>query len=421
MRRATALTALAALLLCAGSAWGYTLAELYYGSEIDPADGRSLAMGGAGLASADGVRGMAMNPALVAKVEGLQAGFTTMFINAEESRNVPVHDSFDGVIVDNSYALNSALYDRYIGAIAYRAPNADRWMPAVGLSYRPRLDMGYDYHVQYRDPDSQAEPEDRIIEDYYLTSDGGVDALTFSLGQTVMDDVHIGLGIDFLRGSFDVRERWEHPQDSEIEDAAAWSEFDDMSGTQVTLGVLVERFHRVDIACVYRSGYTLDGDYEIRGAMGDTSSGGFEYEYPSTFALGFEYHPRNEILTAVSFDVEFTQWSEFEDDLRGDPDFENTVVYRVGVEHGFYDDSYARFGFLYQPAYIDEGVTRTAFSAGLGLDILGVRVDMGGQIGVREYDIEDVRYDFVNEEFTAVDARVRETTSRATFTVVHTF
>jgi len=421
MRRATAAVTLVALLLMAGSAWGYTLAERLYGNEIAPADGRSLAMGGAGLASADGVRGMAMNPALVAKVEGLETGFSALFISAEESRNVPVHDSFDGVIVDNAYALNSALYDRYIGAIAYRPQNAGRWMPAIGVTYRPKLDMSYDYHVQYRDPDSQTEPADRIIEDYYLESDGGVNALTVSLGQTVVDDVHVGLGIDFLRGSFDVTERWIHPQDSEIEDAFSRSEYDDLSGTRMSLGLLVERFHRFDIACTYRSGYALEGDYEFNDALGDTTSGSFEYEYPSTFIIGLEYHPRNEILTAVSFDVEFSQWSEFEDDLRGDPDFENTIVYRLGVEHGFYDDSYARFGFLYQPAYIDDGVTRTAFSAGLGLDILGVRVDMGGQIGVREYDIEDVRYDFVNEEFTSIEAQVRETTTRATFTVVRTF
>jgi len=83
MRRATALTALLALLLTAGSAWGYTLAELYYGNEILPCDGRSLAMGGTGLASADGVRGMALNPALIAKVEGLQTGVSALFINAE--------------------------------------------------------------------------------------------------------------------------------------------------------------------------------------------------------------------------------------------------------------------------------------------------------------------------------------------------
>ena len=420
MRRATALTALLALLLTAGSAWGYTLAELYYGNEILPCDGRSLAMGGTGLASADGVRGMALNPALIAKVEGLQTGVSALFINAEEARNVPVHDSFDGVIVDNTYALNSALYNRYVLAAAYRSPSSDRWMPAVGVTYHPKRDMSYEYHVQYRDPDSQAEPEDKIIEDYFLDSEGGVDALTFTLGQTVVEDVHVGLGVDFMRGSFDVDERWVHPQDSEIEDAQSETSFDDLSGTQVTLGLLVERFHRLDVACVYRSGYTLEGDYEMSGAFGD-SSGGLEYEYPSTFAVGVEFHPRNEILTTVSFDVEYTQWSQFEDELRGDPDFEDTIVYRLGVEHGFYDDSYARFGFLYQPAYIDDGVSRTAFSAGLGLDILGLRVDMGAQIGVREYDIEDVRYDFVNEEFTSIEARVRETTSRATVTVVHTF
>jgi hypothetical protein len=114
-------------------------------------------------------------------------------------------------------------------------------------------------------------------------------------------------------------------------------------------------------------------------------------------------------MTTVSCDIELTQWSDFEDKTPGatQVELDDTVIYRLGVEHGFFDDTYARFGFAYQPSYADEDNTTAAFSLGLGLDVLGARIDIGGQVGLREYDIED--------------GRVRETTTLAMATVTHTF
>jgi len=118
-------------------------------------------------------------------------------------------------------------------------------------------------------------------------------------------------------------------------------------------------------------------------------------------------------MTTVSCDVEYTRWSEFKDDtLTDDPELNDTFTYRLGVEHGFFDDTFARFGFSYQPSYVDERNTTTAFSIGLGLDILGVRVDLGGQVGLREYAIEEEGLENV---------RVRETTTLAMMTLTHTF
>jgi hypothetical protein len=93
--------------------------------------------------------------------------------------------------------------------------------------------------------------------------------------------------------------------------------------------------------------------------------------------------------------------------MADDVKLDDTVEYRVGVEHQFYNRSHARFGFAYQPAYFDERTTRAAFSGGLGVDVLGVRLDVAGQIGVRQYDIDL--------------GRVRETTTLAMATLVHRF
>ena len=412
MRRFAGL--LAALLVATALASGasaFTYAEWQYGDVISTIDGRQLALGGAGLASADGARGAMLNPALVAKAEGLEVAVTAAAINTEESREIPLHDSFDGIIGYNTYAMNSALYDRYFGTIAYKPSGDFEWAPAVAIGYRPRLDMSYDYHVQYRDNDTQTEPMDRIKWDDYAIGEGGISAFTVALGQEVADEVYVGIGVDFLRGDYDVRHKRVFPTAAARDDSTTWAAYDDVSGTQFSIGVLVETLHRLDIAVVYRPGFELKGDYALTPAAEDTATEavacGFDYTYPDAIALGLEYHPRNELMTTVSFDVEYTRWSEFEDGLGENPDFDDTIEFRFGVEHSFYDKTSARFGFQYAPSYMDERYSRAAFSAGLGMDILGVRADIGGQIGLREYDIDE--------------GRIRETTMLGMATLTHRF
>lgn len=414
MQRVTVAIALLALLVLAGGASAYTYAEWRYGNVLPMYDGRSLGLGGAGIASSDGVRGMSLNPALLGKTEGIEVAVSGLVVGSEESREVPLHDSFDGVIGYNTFALNTAFYNHYGGGVAFKPAGEFEWAPTVAIGYRPRLDMNYTYHVQYRDPDFQTEPADKILYDYYAEGSGGVNAFTVALGQEVVPDVYVGLGIDVLRGDYDMGERWVYPPDSEEEDSSGRIEFNELAGTQFALGVLVEKMHRLDVGFVYRSGFTLEGEVYLREAGAEEgSTGSFDYEYPHSFALGFEYRPRNELRTSVSFDVEYTLWSDFKDTLlESDPDLDDTMIYRVGVEHSFFDNSLARFGFLYEPSYVDERSTRAAISVGLGLDILGVRLDLAGQVGVREYDAED---DDVE------DGRIRETTTLAMATVVHTF
>jgi hypothetical protein len=410
MRRLTAAVAVLVLLVLSSGAAAFTLAEWErYGYAVPAYDARALAMGGAGLAAADGARGLGFNPALLAKAKGVDVAVTGLVVLAEESRQTPLHDSFDGVIGYNTYAMNSGVYDRYSGSIAYRPELKLEMMPTIGIGYGTRIDMSYTYHVQYRDPDFQTEPADKVLYDYYVEGEGGVDALSVGLGQEVANDVYVGIGVDFLVGEHDVDERWVYPVDSEEEDAHSWARYKDMSGVRFTLGLQVETLHRLDVALVYRSGFDLEGDYMVRAAS-DTasSSGNFEHKYPGTLALGLRYRPRNELMTIVTCDVEYTRWSDFEDSmLDEDPELSDVVNYRLGVEHEFFDDTFARFGFAYGPSYADDGVTTSAFSAGLGLDVLGVRVDIGGQVGLREYDIED--------------GRVRETTTLAMATVTHSF
>jgi len=400
MRLTMTAAALAAVALCAGDASAYTFAGWQYGDAMPQYDARALAMGGAGLASADGARGANLNPALAAKTKGVEATLSLLGVVAEEARQAPLYDSFDGIIAYNTYAWNSKIYDRYVGTVAVRPGGCTDWAPAVAVGFRPRLDMSYGYHVQYRND------SDAIDYDSYLDGDGGVNAFSITLAEEVRPEVYVGLGVDFLRGTYDASARDVYPYSSEH--VVSTASFDDVSGTQVSLGVLVETLHRVDLALVYRSGFNLRGDYSLlpHGAE-EPVAGTFKHRHPDAIAFGVEYHPRNEIMTTVSFDVEYVRWSQFEDSMTDDVEMEDTVEYRVGVEHQFYNRSHARFGFSYQPAYFDNRITRAAFSGGVGVDVLGVRLDLAGQMGVREYDADL--------------GRLRETTTLAMATIVHRF
>ncbi len=421
MRRLTAATAVIAIVALAGSAGAFTLAEWErYGYAMSTYDARSLGMGGAGLAAMDGAAGMALNPALLGKTEGIDVALTGLLVLAEESRETPLHDSFEGVIGYNTYALSTEIYDRYVGAVAF-SPATEltdlEWAPVVAVGYGPRIDMSYGYHVQYRDPDFQTEPADKVLSDYYLEGDGGVNAFSVGLGQEVAPDVYVGLGVDFLRGDYTVSEREVFPADSDEENTGSYDDYDDVKGTRFTLGALFENLYRVDIAAVYRAPFTLSGDHSSRTVGSDDSStNSFEYDYPGELVVGLEYHPRNMLMTTVSCDVEYTRWSGFEDHtMPNDPELNDTFTYRLGVEHAFFDDTFARFGFSYRPSYVDKRNTTTAFSVGLGLDVLGVRLDLGGQVGLREYRIgDDIEHGIEN-------VRVRETTTLAMMTLTHTF
>ncbi|MEA3409716.1 MAG: hypothetical protein U9Q95_05140, partial [Candidatus Eisenbacteria bacterium] len=209
-------------------------------------------------------------------------------------------------------------------------------------------------------------------------------------------------------------EREVFPAGSDEEDTDSYDKYNSVTGTRFTLGALFENLYRVDIAAVYRAPFTLSGDYESRAVGSEASStGNFKHGYPGELAVGLEYHPRNLLLTTVSCDVEYTRWSEFTDNtLEGNPELSDTFTYRLGVEHGFFDDTFARFGFSYRPSYVDERDTTTGFSLGLGMDVFGVRVDLGGQVGLRDYDTDEEGLENV---------RVRETTTLAMMTLTHTF
>ena len=368
----------------------YTLQDRQYGDPMFSTNARLMAMGGAGATAASGAAAVAENPALLAWLEGWDVEVTPALVNSDEARSFPIHDSFDGVIAYNTFAKNTTLYDRYMGGAAMRM----NWSvePVVGVFYSTRYDMSYEYSEERRDRDSQVVPQDQVIARKTIESDGGVEAISGAVAATFLERAAVGFSIDYIFANVSGTEelRYAVSDSAEEFDYTHDVDWDGLSGVGFSLGLAVEAHPRVLVTATYQSEAKLEGDWEARyDNPGDTSdsteTADLSVTYPDRVTLGVRYKPRAELKTTLAAQADYTNWCDFEDSQVDDPGTRDTWTFRFGVEHTFYNDVSARFGFVYDEDYMTRGITSTGFAFGLGYPVRGVDIDFGGMIRTRDY------------------------------------
>lgn len=118
----------------------------------------------------------------------------------------------------------------------------------------------------------------------------------------------------------------------------------------------------------------------------------YSLTYPWEANLGVEYRPRSELQTRVYLETHFARWSR----LRAEPvdtslpKLKDVWEIRGGVEHIFFNQIPVRFGFLYQPSPFGHDMAISSFTFGTGFETKGMRIDLGGEMGNREYRQEDI-------------------------------
>jgi hypothetical protein len=373
----------------------YTLQNSRYGDPMFSTNSRLLGMGGAGVASS-GAASAVENPALLAWLEGWDVEITPAFVNSDEARSFPIHDSFDGVIAYNTYAKNTTLYDRYIGGVAVKLMTSVE--PAFGVFYSTRYDMNYCYHVERRDPESQSVPQDQVIARKTIESDGGIEAISGAAGVKVLDRVGLGVSVDYVFADVIGTEelRYAVSDSAEEYDYKHDAEWDFLDGIGFTIGVAGQPHPRVLVSMRYQSEVKLEGDWKAKydnpGTDEDsTAMASISVTYPDKVSLGIKYMPRAELRTTIAAQADYTNWSDLEDSIADDPGTEDTWTFRFGVEHTFYNDVSARFGFIYDEDYMDSEITSSAFTFGVGYPIRGVDFDFGGMVRTRDYRDGDNR------------------------------
>jgi hypothetical protein len=91
----------------------------------------------------------------------------------------------------------------------------------------------------------------------------------------------------------------------------------------------------------------------------------------------------------IEGNVIYTQWSEVGDVFTAGINLDDVYEWRIGVEHIFYNERPLRFGFLYRPSPVDEETSESAVTAGTGLRVAGLDVDIAAKVGWREYRASD--------------------------------
>ncbi|TPW13611.1 MAG: hypothetical protein FD129_1239, partial [bacterium] len=116
--------------------------------------------------------------------------------------------------------------------------------------------------------------------------------------------------------------------------------------------------------------FDTDWRYET---LADTTIGNDDVDYPGQIGLGVSLKPRNNPRTLFSLSAVRTFWA---DDLV-DPILEanstitttevrNTWDFHAGVEHTFYNNLPARFGFVYRELYAANDVDEAGVAFGVG-------------------------------------------------------
>ncbi len=128
-------------------------------------------------------------------------------------------------------------------------------------------------------------------------------------------------------------------------------------------------------------------------------------KYPGTLRAGLTYRPRNELATVFSVDVVRRFWEGIAADSYRTAAFisqsvpsANTWDVRFGLEHVFYNNVPARFGFRYLENYADPESNRSIFSGGVGYKAADYQIDV-----TLQYHRQTSRQAFIFDRTLPVD------------------
>ena len=382
-----------------------TLSQIYYGSAREFPNARALALGGSGLAGGLAVHGAMLNPALLATNEKQIQGSVSGYIYyLEEDRAYPYYDNFGGFVDFGNYVYNSNTYGDFTISTIVKLPVLAAYNFNLGLGINSLLDYNYDYLEEVRSTSFG----DALLGYNRINSDGIWREINLSVGFNLMPPLAFGLKLGFITGS--VSQQYEifpvdvaqnnngQKQMTETElnntpinvNLGGYyrlnPQFSIGASIKLPLTVKTENTFQIMTNLSYPGGGLLPPDQLVPGLEGSAgpydstaqSSYVRKLEYPLTLAVGLEYRFTNILEARINADFAYTFWSDFKDDLNSDLIFSDTYVFKVGLEHIFFDQLPFRVGFQYQPLKENRDYTRVVLTAGVGLIFDQFELDLSG-------------------------------------------
>ncbi len=263
-------------------------------------------------------------------------------------------------------------------------------------------------------------------------SEGSVSAYSLASGLSMPFHPEITIGASFnwyaqsLLNDYawKVKQRWEKDR---APLPPGWGEiietFDDFRGQNFTFGLLWDVYEKQEnlltLGLVYHTPFTAKVDGEKITSTRSTpkpifDSQSMDIDFPASLGAGLNYRISDKL--SVAFDVEWKEWSNFEQKDRDSgerksPIDKDTLAYRLGFEHLAFLESASesvlayRGGLFYEPRPVSnfpDPLEIYGFGAGLGWTVMDqFSLDFAYQYRWGDQDIGDIDYDLKEHFFIA--------------------
>jgi hypothetical protein len=372
------------------------LSRMKYGAENQYLSARSLGLAGTGVAGDDSYASVLLNPALAVYSESwlnMNAGLS--IYKLEEDRAFPYYDNFGGFVDYGSYVYNKYWYSQFYGVITCRLPFDNLLELSMATGVIPFQSFDYDYLEEVRSNFYG----DELLAYNHLTSKGILYAIPFNIafmpfnGSVLEQHVSliIGAGVSMLTGSIEQLNKVETKRASlgGLDYEINYKKSLDNLPLIPSAGLQIKAGKRFSFGTALRLAY--DVYFKNKATMeDDTLIINQILSYPMRLTLGAEYRFQNILEARIFTDFIYTFWEDFKDSEDEDLGFDNTYNIRAGIEHIFFNKVPFRVGFDYGTLRESKEYSQALLSAGTGLIVNNVRVDMAVGISSLAYKQADM-------------------------------
>jgi len=372
-----AILASLALLLAARAARGASFLDRPWGTPEAGLSARSRAMGGTGVALANGAWSLADNPAALALAGGSRVHAAGGVLRASENRFVPLFDTFDSFVDEGAIAINDHAYASLSGGVAW---DPRRWRGVVlAAGVLDRLDPRYDYYDERR----TTATTDQIVSERFIRTRGVLRSASVGAALPLRGGTGVGLAFHRWFGTLEDRDALVSRAPGVSGRVTALSRR--ITGHSFSLGATWRANERLDVGLAYETAPRLHDDFTRwqDDSIVSAPQSSVDARLPSRLAFGAAYRPRNAFRTTLALDAVYTPWSELEDPLLPGADFLDTWDVRIGLEHIYYNALPGRIGFRYARSYALREADRATFTFGIGHRMGRVALDLSGEAGKR--------------------------------------
>lgn len=270
----------------------------------------------------------------------------------------------------------------------------------LGIGIFDRYSFDYDYFEEIRDPSPYVTTRDAVIQLRDYKVDGRLRSISVGYGMELVPRLRMGLSVHRYFGKL------EHTANT-VTTALYQSNFTgdpgsaafehELSGWGITVGASGTVNERLDLGASFEAPFTVKGaitspdststigswmPYDQSVVIMPVGGEDVKVKYPGTLRAGLTYRPRNELATVFSVDIVRRFWSDVADESYRTAAFvsrgtlRNTWDVRFGLEHVFYNNVPARFGFRYLENYADPESNRSIFSGGVGYKAAEYQIDV---------------------------------------------